>query len=101
MTATRRFEVVEDGELPLPEEIRQRLGLKKGTIVSVTEMKEGVLISTSEQRLAFDLAELDAALEEYGITFEELIESGREMRGEIVKELYGIDLPDDDDTHLH
>jgi AbrB family looped-hinge helix DNA binding protein len=100
MTAMRRLKVVEDGQIPLPEEVRQRLGLKKGTVVEITETHEGVLISTHEQRLDSEIAELDAALEEYGITFDELIESGREMRGEIAKELYGIDLPEDEDARV-
>lgn len=83
--------VQEKGQVTLPSEVRERLGLKKGDLVSVVVTNEGILI-TPQQVVANDaLDKLGLALREKGLSLEELIESGREIRGKMVKEKYGID----------
>jgi hypothetical protein len=52
-----------------------------------------VLITPLEMITRREIAELDELLKEQGITFEELIESGRDIRGELIKEQHG--LPED------
>lgn len=83
--------VQEKGQVTLPTEIREKLGLKKGDLVAVVETKEGVLISPQQVIANQALDKLGQALKEKGLTLEELIESGREIRGRIVKEKYDID----------
>ncbi|MEW6233370.1 MAG: AbrB/MazE/SpoVT family DNA-binding domain-containing protein [Chloroflexota bacterium] len=83
--------VQEKGQVTLPAELRRRLGLKKGDFVAVTETDEGVLITPQEFIAMKALDKLGAMLKEKGITLDELIESGREMRGQIIKEKYGLE----------
>jgi len=88
--STQNFtRVQQKGQITLPAEARRRLGIKQGDLVSVTETPDGILITPSELITRREIAELDEALKDSGLTFEELIESGREIRGQLVKEQYG------------
>ena len=80
--------IQENGQITLPKEFRKRFGLKKGDIVVFKETNEGLLISPREM-LAFQLLdEIGDALEKKGISLDDLIESGREIRQEIYNEKY-------------
>lgn len=81
--------VQEKGQVTLPTELRKKLGLKKGDLVEVVETPQGLLITPQEALAVRALDEIGAALRERGVTLEELIESGREIRDELVKEQYG------------
>lgn len=89
--------VQEEGQVTLPTEVRERFGLKEGDLVAVVETPDGVLLSPQALALTRALDDLGAVLRESGVTLEEWIESGREIRGELVREWYGLD-PDDDPT---
>jgi len=92
MVTQRKFvRVQEKGQITLPADLRKRLGLKKGDLVAVEESPEGVLITPQEVVAAKALDEIGAILREQGISLDELIESGREIRGDLLRELYGID----------
>ena len=95
MPAQKLSVVQEKGQITIPAEIRRKLGLKKGDRVAFVETKRGVLISPQEVIAMEALDKLGEMLKEKGITLEELIESGREIRGEIVKEKYIVDNQDD------
>jgi AbrB family looped-hinge helix DNA binding protein len=75
----------------IPAEIRRKLGLKKGDLVAVVETEEEVLISPQEAVAMKALDKLGEMLEEQGISLDELIDSGRDIRGEISKEKYDLD----------
>ena len=78
------------GQVTIPIELRQKLGIEEGGIVAFIETEEGILISPC-QVLAMDaLDRIGEALKKQGITLEELIESGREIRGRIIEEEYGL-----------
>src|SRR4051794_31540621 len=79
--------IQEKGQVTLPADIRRRLGLKKGDLVTVTETPDGILIAPQELVATKALAEIGAALKEQGLTLEEMIERGRAIREEISKEL--------------
>ena len=81
--------VQEKGQVTLPADVRKRLGLKKGDLVAVVETPEGVLITPQEVVATRALAEIGKALKEQGLTLEEMIESGREIREELFREQYG------------
>lgn len=80
--------IQENGQVTLPAEFRKRYGLKKGDIVVFKETNQGLLISPRESQALNLLDEIGEALEEQGISLDELIESGREIRQEIYNKKY-------------
>ncbi len=89
MTGRRLVRVQEKGQVTLPNDIRKRMGLQKGDLVAVVETPDGVLITRQEVLAARALDRIGDALREQGISLEDLIDSGREARGELIKERYG------------
>lgn len=82
--------VQEKGQVTIPTRLRKKLNIKKGSLVSFVEMENGVLIKPAEVVFSEALEEIGAALKADGITLEELIERGREIRGKIAEEKYGL-----------
>lgn len=78
------------GQVTIPIEMRRKLGIKEGGVVAFIEIEEGILISRREVLAMDALDRIGEALREQGTTLEELIESGREIRGQIAKEEYGL-----------
>lgn len=89
-TDRRLVRVQDEGQVTLPTEFRKRLGMKKGDLVAVVETPDGLLITPQEVVAARALDRIGAALAEQGRSLEELIESGREERGELIEERYGL-----------
>lgn len=89
------YTIQENGQVTLPIEFRRKYGLKKGDVVIFKETDDGLLISAREALAMKLLDEIGEALEERGIDLDELIESGREIRADMLKEQYGIDAEDD------
>src|SRR6266851_4003503 len=94
MAERKLVRIQEKGQVTLPADVRRRLGLKKGDLVAVTETADGVLISPQQVVASRALDRIGDALRDQGLSLEELIESGREIRGQIIKEKYGLD-PDE------
>ncbi len=89
MPASKLSVVQEKGQVTIPAEIRRKWGLKKGDLVAFVETEQGVLISP--QDIAMDaLDRIGEALKEKGLTLEELMESGREIRGKLLEKEYGL-----------
>jgi AbrB family looped-hinge helix DNA binding protein len=82
--------VQKKGQVTIPSVIRQRLGLKEGDLVAFTETPSGVLIAPQEVVAMELLDRIGEALQTQGITLEDLITSGREIRGAIVEEKYRL-----------
>jgi antitoxin PrlF len=97
MTEPKLSIVQEKGQVTIPAEIRRKLGLKKGDLVAFVETENGVLISPREVVALDALRRLGESLKAKGITLEELMESGREIRGELLEEMYGLDASADVD----
>src|SRR5688500_12230267 len=90
MAIARKFvRIQEKGQVTLPADVRKRLGLKKGDLVAVVETPEGVLITPQEVVATKALAEIGKVLKEQGLSLEDMIESGREIREEMFREQYG------------
>lgn len=83
--------IQEKGQVTLPADIRTRLGLKKGDLVAIVATPEGILIKPQELIAADALRRIGDALREQGLSLEELIESGREERDDLLKDIYDID----------
>jgi AbrB family looped-hinge helix DNA binding protein len=84
--STKLSIVQEKGQITIPVEIRQRWGLKKGDLVAFVETEQGVLINPQEVVAMDALDRIGQALQERGISLEELMESGRDIRGQILQE---------------
>lgn len=97
MAERKLVRVQEKGQVTLPAELRRKLGLKKGDLVAVVETEDGVLIAPQHVIAMKALDRIGQVLREKGLTLEELIASGREIRGQMVKEKYGVE-PDDEDS---
>jgi AbrB family looped-hinge helix DNA binding protein len=82
------YTLQENGQVTLPIEWRKRYGLKKGDVITFQETEDGLLISPREAQIMKLLDEIGEALKEKGISLEEMIESGRDIRQEIYDEKY-------------
>jgi AbrB family looped-hinge helix DNA binding protein len=91
MPALKLSVVQEKGQVTIPREIRERLGLKKGDLVTFVETEDGVLISPQEVVATKAMNRLGEIIKANGLTLEALMERGREIRGQIVKEQYDLE----------
>lgn len=80
--------VQEKGQVTIPAELRRRFGIEKGDLVSIEETKVGLLITPQEVVAMKALDRVGKVLREQGLSLEDLIESGREIRGQIAEEQY-------------
>jgi AbrB family looped-hinge helix DNA binding protein len=92
----KTYTIQENGQVTLPAEWREKYGLKKGDVVVFEEIEQGLLVSPRVVLAMKLLDEIGEELKAKGVTLEELMERGRQIRGEILKEEYGIDAGDDD-----
>lgn len=88
--------VQEKGQVTIPFELRQKLNLKKGDLVTFVETEEGIIIKPAEVIVAEALDEIGKVLNEKGFSLEELIERGRNIRGDLLQKEY--DIPNNQST---
>jgi len=88
--STLAVRVQEKGQVTIPLEIRRKLNLKQGDMVTFVETENGVIIKPAEVIVSEALDEIGRVLKTKGISLDDLIKRGREIRGEIVEEEYGI-----------
>jgi antitoxin PrlF len=93
MNDRKLVRVQEKGQVTLPQEIRKKLGLKRGDLVAVIETPDGVFITPQQVMARKALDSIGNILKEKGLSLEELIASGRELRTDILQETYGISEP--------
>ena len=89
-TSGRVLQVEDGGRVVLPSDLRDKLELQQGELVAI-ETPDGVLLTSRRTAIERDLARVDAELRGHGLSLDEVVESGREIRGEIVRERYGLD----------
>ena len=80
----------EKGQVTIPTEIRKKLGLKRGDLVAIMETPEGVFITPQQELATKALDSIGNILKEQGVSLEDLIASGREIRTDLLQETYGI-----------
>jgi AbrB family looped-hinge helix DNA binding protein len=83
--------VQEKGQVTIPAQIRKKLKLKKGDLVIFEETEAGVIIRPAEVLVSQALVEIGKALQAKGVTLDEIIERGRELREKLIEEEYGLD----------
>lgn len=88
-TDRRLTRIQEKGQVTLPADLRRKLGLKKGDLVSVTETPAGVLITPQEVVATQALAEIGDVLKEQGLSLEDMLERSRAVREQLFEEQYG------------
>lgn len=82
--------VQEKGQVTIPQEIRERLGIKKGDLVVFIETEQGVILQSAEIVVRAALDSIGDELKQKGIGLEQLLKRGREIRSELIKEEYGL-----------
>jgi AbrB family looped-hinge helix DNA binding protein len=82
--------IQEKGQVTIPTRLRKRLNLKKGDAVMFVETREGLLLKPAEIILTEALDDIGKALKAEGITLDQWIERGRDIRGKLLEELYGL-----------
>jgi antitoxin PrlF len=90
MNDRKLVRIQEKGQVTIPQEIRKKLGLKRGDLVAVMETPEGVFITPQQVVATKALDSIGEILKEQGLSLVELITSGRELRTDILHETYGI-----------
>jgi antitoxin PrlF len=89
MNDRKLVRIQEKGQITIPTEIRKKLGLKRGDLVAVVETPEGVFITPQQMVATKALDIIGDLLKEQGLSLEEVIASGRELRTDILQETYG------------
>jgi len=76
-------------QLTLPRDICEQLGIGPGDRLTLY-VEDGALVAKPNKTIALDaLHELQRMFKESDITLKELLENGRRIRRELVKEYYG------------
>ena len=88
----KKYTIQESGSVTLPADFRKKYNLKTGDEISYIETEQGLLINARETLINKLSKEIGDDLRTNDVTLDELIASGRELRGGLLKELYGIDL---------
>jgi AbrB family looped-hinge helix DNA binding protein len=87
---TTAVRVQEKGQVTIPLQIRRKLRIKKGDLVTFVETEQGVLIRPAEVVVSELLDEMSAVLQEKGISLEMLMERGRDLRAAVIAEEHGL-----------
>jgi AbrB family looped-hinge helix DNA binding protein len=90
----KTYTIQENGQITLPIAFRRRYQLRKGDAIIFKETDDGLLISPKESLVMNLLDDINRGLEARGITLENLIESGQEIRQDIYDENYASDSDD-------
>ena len=78
------------GQITIPAEFREKLNVKKGDRIIFIETSLGVVIQPAEVVVSASLDSIGKSLNESGVSLEQLITSGREVRGELLEEEYSL-----------
>lgn len=90
--AKKTYTLQESGSVTLPADFRKKYHLEPGDEISFVETETGLLINARETLIQKLLNQIGDDLREQNITLEEMMESGRELRTQLLKKHYGIDI---------
>jgi AbrB family looped-hinge helix DNA binding protein len=90
MNDRKLVRIQEKGQVTIPTEIRKKLGLKQGDLVAVMETPEGVFITPQQVLAKMALDRIGDILTQQGLSLEEMLVSGRQVRTDLLQEAYGI-----------
>ena len=87
MAIAQKLSIIQKkGQVTIPAEIRTRRGLKEGNVFAFTETSDGVLISPQAVVATQALDRIGDALQQAGVSLDELIEESRAVRTELLDE---------------
>jgi len=87
--ADKKIVLRDKRQLTLPRDICEQLGIGPGDRLTLY-VEDGALVARPNKTIALDaLHELQRMFKESDITLKELLENGRRIRRELVKEYYG------------
>ncbi len=87
--SAQMVEVRDDRTLVLPKEVAETLGDFSAEDILLLKTEQGILVTTRAKLFNWALDGIGAALRESGVTLDELMESGAEIRQELYDERYG------------
>jgi len=82
--------IQEKGQVTIPTKIRRKLNLRKGDMVLLVETDAGVLIKPAELIVTEAFDKIGKALKADGITLEKWNKRSREIRRQLLKDMYGL-----------
>ena len=85
------YTLQENGQVTLPLSFRRRYNLKKGDTIVFDETEDGLIIRLRETLVMNKLDELAEGLKAKGLSLEELMAAGAQIRRDIYKEKYAED----------
>jgi AbrB family looped-hinge helix DNA binding protein len=88
MTTTVR--VQEKGQVTIPREIRRKLKLKKGDLVTFVNTPNGIVIKTLDAAADDLMAELGKKLQARGISVEDLVHRSQSMSSDKLAREFGL-----------
>ena len=88
MTVYTRIQ--EKGQVTIPTKIRRKLNLRKGVMVMLVETEAGVLIKPAELIVSEAFDRIGEALKADGITQEKWNKRSRDIRKQLLKDMYGL-----------
>lgn len=93
LVAKKVYTIQDNGQVTLPIEFRKKYNLKKGDVIVFRETDEGLVISPREALAMKLLDEIGEALKAKGITLEQMLADGVDIRKELIREKYGLEDP--------
>ena len=82
--------IQEKGQVTIPTKIRKKLNLRKGDLVMFVETEAGVLIKPAEILVSEALDKIGESLKADGITTEKWNKRSRDIRKQLLEEMYGL-----------
>jgi len=82
--------IQEKGQVTIPTKIRKKLNLRKGDMVMFVETEAGVLIKPAEVLVSQALDKIGESLKADGITPEKWNKRSRDIRKQLLEEMYGL-----------
>lgn len=92
-TALKVSRVQKKGQVTIPLEIREKLGVQEGDFVAFVVTSEGILISPQQVIPAKTLDEVESHREDKGLKFEEFFGFSQRIARQTIKEEKPIEIP--------
>jgi AbrB family looped-hinge helix DNA binding protein len=83
MNDRKLVRIQEKRQVTIPQAIRKKLGLKQGDLVAVMETPDGVFLTPRQVLATKALDRIGDILKEQGMSLDELITSGEQIRNQL------------------